>query len=48
MTFPRSRVTFPELVALLAALPSPTHSQHEGFAGQASVVLVEVPVTVVH
>ncbi|HUP43755.1 MAG TPA: VWA domain-containing protein [Thermoanaerobaculia bacterium] len=48
MTFARSRVTVPAFVALVAALPSPTRAQHEGFAGQASVVLVEVPVTVVH
>ena len=36
------------LAVSLFALPSPTRAQHEGFAGQASVVLVEVPVTVVH
>lgn len=48
MTFPRSRVTGPALVALLLALPSPTRPQYETFAGETAVVLVEVPVTVVY
>ena len=35
-------------VVLFLALPSPAHAQYESFGEEASVVLVEVPVTVVH